>query len=71
MSSPVITSPHNIQRFSVAKIARKTKAEQNQACEVRFIPGLNLFHFWEYGHEEIGSVSIYLHTVSAPHMFIY
>ena len=30
------------------KIACKTKAEQNQLCEVRLIPGLKLFHFQEY-----------------------
>ena len=35
--------------FSAAKIACKPKAEQNQVCEVRLIPGLNLFHFPEYG----------------------
>ena len=31
--------------FSVAKIACKTKAGQNQVCEVRLISRLKLFHF--------------------------
>ena len=43
--------------FSAAKPVCKAKAEQNQVCEVRLIPRLNLFHFWEYEpfstHEKI------------------
>ena len=35
--------------FSAAKIACKAKAESNQVCEARLIPGLNLVHFREYG----------------------
>ena len=33
--------------FSAAKIACKPKTEQNQVCEVRLIPRLNLVHFRE------------------------
>ena len=35
--------------FAAVKIACKPKAEQNQACEIRLIPGLHLVHFREYG----------------------
>ena len=49
MYLPTITSPQKKSAFSAIKIACKTKAEQNQISEVRLIPGLKLFHFWEYG----------------------
>ena len=47
MFSLINDSPYNIQRFSAAKLHCKTKVEQNQVCEVRLIPGINLFHFLE------------------------
>ena len=34
--------------LSATKIACNTEAEQNEVCGVRLIPGLKLFHFWEY-----------------------
>ena len=34
--------------FSAAIIACKPNAEQNQVCEVRLIPRLNIVHFLEY-----------------------
>ena len=46
----IITSSYNVLVFSAAKIACKPKAEQNQVCEVRLIPGLNLVHFQEQVH---------------------
>ena len=51
MLSPITTSPYNMLKYSAfldTKIVRRTKVEQNQVCEVRLIPGLNLFHFREY-----------------------
>ena len=41
-------SVHRNPSTSRGKIVFKTKAAQNQVCEVRLIPGLYLVCFWEY-----------------------
>ena len=49
MSSPINHFSSQYLVFLAVKTSLQSKIRTNQVCEVRFIPGLKLFCFWEYG----------------------
>ena len=49
MFSPINYFSSQSSAFLAGKLSLQNKSRTNQVCAVRLIPGLQLFHFREYG----------------------